>query len=61
MSPLPPASWFVLRREEQFWICLILAVFLIGMIARHLHLRRQAAPPGPAEAPSGAQVSPVQN
>jgi hypothetical protein len=47
----PAGDWFVLRPQERLWVASILAIFLLGLLARHLHLRRleTAAPAEPFE------------
>ena len=44
-------SWFVLRPVEQGWIAALLAIVLLGLLARHLHLRAQEVPPPGAGTP----------
>ena len=41
-------SWFMLTPEEQRVLILILVLLAIGLVARHWHLRRQAAAPEPS-------------
>ena len=45
MSGFPLRRWFELTREEQRWIAAILAIFLVGLVARWYHAARDPAPP----------------
>ena len=45
MSPDRIRRWFELTREEQFWIAAILAIFLVGLVARWHHATREPSPP----------------
>ena len=40
-------AWFVLTPEERRFVAGVLAIFLIGLIARHRHLRQMDARPVP--------------
>lgn len=58
MAPDPTPSdrqwpqWhFHLTEQERFLALGILTIFLIGLIARHIHLRSQTPDPAPVHAP----------
>ncbi len=49
-------AWFILTPSERLFVAGALAIFLIGLVARYLHLRRLDAVPVPdpqAEADGG--------
>jgi len=42
-------SWFALTRDEQWAVLLVLGLFLLGLLARQVHVSRRGAPePAPA-------------
>lgn len=49
-------GWFSLSRKEQWFIAGILALFLLGLAARHLHLRRQHPDPVRVDRPGPAEM-----
>lgn len=44
------AAWFTLSREERWWVLGLLALFLVGLMARWWHVTHRApvlyVPPG---------------
>jgi hypothetical protein len=43
-------AWFILTVEERWFVAGVLAIFLIGLAARHTHLKRMEATPVPPPA-----------
>ena len=56
MSPDRIRRWFELTREEQLWVAAILAIFLLGLVARWHHATR-----GAADEPAGHPPSAMEN
>ena len=53
-----PAAWFALTREERWLVAGIAGLVLLGLTARHLHLRHRMPVEVPPPAPSALEDTP---